>query len=186
MSRLMKTAILAIAGFALPTLGLSANAVAGCSGNVCYNQTSTLPSLGSWTGAVSQRYSSATQYSTTAPTYGFSGSTTSVAGLGLNESLRPTSCPVNVYNPNGGQVLGCYNVVKPVPQTTYYRIVRPVIYVRYPVPVAVPYQVYGYGYHSQHQYFSGGCAATSAHYGASRYGGKWGKAKKSRYGSPCG
>lgn len=71
--------------------------------------------------------------------YGFSGSTSSVAGLGLNESLQATSCPVSVHNPSGAKVLGCYNVVKPVPQTTYYRVVRPVVYVRYPVPVAVPY-----------------------------------------------
>lgn len=71
--------------------------------------------------------------------YGFSGSTNSVPGLGINESLQATSCPVSVHNPSGAKVLGCYNVVKPVPQTTYYRVVRPVVYVRYPVPVAVPY-----------------------------------------------
>lgn len=71
--------------------------------------------------------------------YSFSGSTASVPGLGAGESLQATSCPVNVYNPGGGKVLGCYSVVKPVPQTTYYRVVRPIVYVRYPVPVAVPY-----------------------------------------------
>ena len=71
--------------------------------------------------------------------FGFSGETSSVSGLGFNESLQATSCPVSVYNPGGGKVLGCYNVVKPVPQTSYYRVVRPVVYVRYPVPVAVPY-----------------------------------------------
>jgi len=70
--------------------------------------------------------------------YGFSGSMASVPGLGLNESLQATSCPVSVHNPSGGRVLGCYNVVKPVPKTTYYRVVRPIIYVRYPVPVPVP------------------------------------------------
>lgn len=68
--------------------------------------------------------------------YNFTGSVTSVPGLGQNESLRATSCPVNVYNPNHGEVLGCYNVVKPVAQTQYYRIIRPVIYIHYPVAVA--------------------------------------------------
>jgi hypothetical protein len=84
------------------------------------------------TGSISQTYSDSS-------TYGFSGSTASVPGLGYNESLQSTNCPVNVYGSGEGTVLGCYNVVKPVPQTTYYRVVRPVIYVRYPVPVAVPY-----------------------------------------------
>lgn len=73
--------------------------------------------------------------------YAFSGSTSSVPGLGSNESLQSTDCPVNVYNPTGARVLGCYNVVKQVPQTNYVRVVRPIIYVRTPVPtpVAVPY-----------------------------------------------
>jgi len=84
------------------------------------------------TGSISETYSSPS-------TYSFSGSTTSVPGLGYNESLQATSCPVNVHGTGEGRVLGCYNVVKQVPQTTYYRVVRPVIYVRYPVPVAVPY-----------------------------------------------
>jgi len=74
--------------------------------------------------------------------YNFSGSTATVPGLGLNESLRPTTCPTAVHNPEGGQVLGCYNVVKPVPQTTYYRVVRPIIYVRYPVPTPVVVPTY--------------------------------------------
>ncbi len=84
------------------------------------------------TGSISETY-------TAADVYGFSGSAQSVPGLGANESLQATNCPVNVYGSGEGQVLGCYNVVKPVPQTTYYRVVRPVVYVRYPVPVAVPY-----------------------------------------------
>lgn len=84
------------------------------------------------TGSISDTYSDAN-------TYSFSGSTASVPGLGQNESLQAVNCPVNVYGSGEGTVLGCYNVVKPVPQTTYYRVVRPVVYVRYPVPVAVPY-----------------------------------------------
>lgn len=100
-----------------------------------------------YTGAVSSSYADAT-YGTGSISnayaggdveiYGFTGSTSGVAGLGANESLQATSCPVSVYNPGGGKVLGCYNVVKPVPQTTYYRVVRPIVYVRYPVPIAVP------------------------------------------------
>jgi hypothetical protein len=84
------------------------------------------------TGSISQTYSSY-------DTQNFYGPTNSVQGLGANESLQSTNCPVNVYGSGEGRVVGCYNVVKPVPQTTYYRVVRPVIYVRYPVPVAVPY-----------------------------------------------
>ena len=69
-----------------------------------------------------------------------------VAGMARNEFLSPTACPTNVYNPGGDKVLGCYKVVKPlqvarpVPQIRYQqvRVVRPIIYVRYPVPVPVP------------------------------------------------
>lgn len=71
---------------------------------------------------------------------------TRLAGLGANESLVPTSCPTSVYNPEGAKVLGCYSVNKPVvrkvyvqPQLHTVRVVRPVIYVRYPVPT--PYAV---------------------------------------------
>ena len=84
------------------------------------------------TGSISESYASN-------ETYSFSDATQSMAGLGYNESLQPTNCNVNVHGSGEGQVIGCYNVVKPVPQTTYYRVVRPVVYVRYPVPVAVPY-----------------------------------------------
>lgn len=78
-----------------------------------------------------------------------------VAGMGENEFLTPTKCPVNVYNPDGHKVLGCYSVVKPVQtvrpvktvqtvrrvqQIRYQqvRVVQPIIYVRYPVFVPVP------------------------------------------------
>jgi hypothetical protein len=89
---------------------------------------------------------------------GFSGT---YGGLGPNESLHPTRCPISVHNPNGHQVTGCYKVVKrwtppqvhrPAPHRVYYRVVRPIIYVRYPVPVCV----------------TGGC--TPQPYGGSRYG----------------
>jgi len=120
---------------------------------------STLPSLSSW----SSHNSTSTSYSTLSAaeadarygtgsisetytlddSYAYSGGTTQISGLGHNESLRATDCPVNVHGTSGeGRVVGCYNVVKPVPQTTYYRVVRPIVYVRYPVhypvPVAIP------------------------------------------------
>lgn len=100
--------------------------------------------------------------------FGFSGSTASVPGLGLNESLQATNCPVNVHNPDGARVLGCYNVVKPVPQTSYYQVVRPVVYVRYPVPVAVPY-------------YSGCSVVTNT----SRYGSNFNR-NNGRFGRRCG
>jgi len=113
-----------------------------------YNPSYSYGTSNSYTGTVSSSYADAT-YGTGSISnayagsdveiFGFSGSTSGVSGLGAGESLQATSCPVSVYNPGGGKVLGCYNVVKPVPQTSYYRVVRPVVYVRYPVPVAVPY-----------------------------------------------
>lgn len=66
-------------------------------------------------------------------------------GLGASETLTPTSCPVAVHNPSGAKVLGCYSVSRPAPapapQVHYTRVVRPVVYVRYPVPTPVPYTV---------------------------------------------
>ena len=95
--------------------------------------------------------------------FGFSGSPTSVPGLGAGEHLQATNCPVNVYNPTGARVLGCYDVVKQVPQTNYVRVVRPVVYVRYPVatPIPVPYYV------NQNVNPCGGTFASNG----SRYGG---------------
>jgi len=145
---------------------------------------STLPSLSSWsshnspttsystlssaeadarygTGSISETY-------TLSDSYSFSSTSVSIPGLGHNESLRATTCPVNVHGASDeATVVGCYNVVKPIPQTNYYRVVRPIIYVRYPVPypvtVAIPtcqsqmavhYSRYG-GYGPQGGYFSG-------------------------------
>jgi len=79
------------------------------------------------TGSISQTYSG-----------GFSDSSVSLAGLGHNEGLRARNCATTVHGGGEGQVIGCYDVVQQVPQTSYYRVVRPVINVRYPVPVPVP------------------------------------------------
>ena len=142
-----------------------------------YNTAYSYGTSNSYAGTVSSSYADAT-YGTGSISnaytgsgvelFGFSGSTSSVAGLGAGESLQATSCPVSVHNPGGGKVLGCYNVVKPVPQTTYYRVVRPVVYVRYPVPVAVPYY--------------SGCSVVTH---ASRYGDRWGSGHRG-YGRRCG
>ena len=94
---------------------------------------------GSFSSTGSSFGSSGGSFSSAGNTVGFSGSLASVPGLGANESLQPTNCPVNVFDNGEGTVMGCYNVVRQVPQTTYQRVVRPVVYVRYPVPVAVPY-----------------------------------------------
>lgn len=93
-------------------------------------------------------------------------SSASIPGLGANESLVPTSCPVSVSNPEGGRVIGCYAVSKPAPVvqapvmravTTYTRVVRPVIYVRYPVPTPVPYI---------QDVYVGGCGGYNTRYGS--------------------
>ncbi len=132
-SRLFKAAAVAVA-----TLGLSSAAYAGCnSGSFCSASTSNYSS-----------YSAASQQVVPFSTSVSNVSNVRLAGLGSNERLCPTKCPVNVYNPNGGKVLGCYNVCKtaPVVQTnyvqTYVRVVRPIIYVRYPVPTPVEVPVY--------------------------------------------
>ena len=144
MSRILKTAILSAA-----SLALAAAANAGDYGQTygpsAYGQSSYSQST---YGGVMSQYEASARYGSgsisdsytdgNVEIYGFSGT---LPGLGHNESLQATNCPTAVYNPEGGRVLGCYNVVKPVPKTTYYRIVRPVIYVRYPVccaPIAPP------------------------------------------------
>jgi len=220
MSRIITT----LAAIAATTL-MSSAAFAGCNtGPYCNStgQSSSLPSLSSWSGSShstssyqntpSYSHASTSRYSTSpmasssysygasngyagtlsssyadsaygtgsisnaytgsdVELYGFSGAASSVPGLGAGESLQATSCPVSVHNPSGARVLGCYNVVKPVPQTTYYRVVRPIVYVRYPVPVAVPYW--------------SGCTVVTH---TSRYGDRVGHGGNygGRYGRRCG
>jgi len=130
-----------------------------------HNGSSSLPTLGSWTSnsGTTYSYSSASTATTTMSPihadatygtgsisssytldngydgYGVQGFSGQLTGLGYNESLQMTNCPTTVHGAaHGARVLGCYNVVKPVPQTNYVRVVRPIIYVRYPVPVPVP------------------------------------------------
>jgi len=160
----------------LPSLSSWSSSSSTFSTDPAYNTAYSYGTSNSYVGSVSSAYADAT-YGTGSISnayegsdvelFGFSGSTTSVPGLGAGESLQATSCPVSVHNPGGGRVLGCYNVVKPVPQTTYYRVVRPVVYVRYPVPVAVPYY--------------SGCSVVTH---ASRYGNRWGQGGS--FGRSCG
>ena len=162
MSRILQTAAIVLA-----TTAFASAASANCNGsNYCSSSNSYTANHGAYSSSMD--YSSASSYSyagvmsdaeasanygsgSISNTYvggdvqmhGFHGAATSVPGLGAGEYLQNTNCPTNVYNPDGGRVLGCYNVVKQVPQTNYVRVVRPIVYVRYPVPVAVP--VYNYG-----------------------------------------
>ncbi len=144
-SRFIKTT--AILG---ATIALAGTATAGG------NHHSTLPSLGSWTSHSGSHFttshSGVLSASEATAKYGsgsisdtfesfdtryFAGS--SGPDLAYGESLQATNCPVNVHGVSeGSEVVGCYNVVRQVPQTTYYRVVRPVIYVRYPVHYPVP------------------------------------------------
>ena len=110
------------------------------------------------TGSISETYSG-----------GFSSTSASLAGLGANEGLRARNCATTVHGSGEGRVIGCYDVVQQVPQTTYYRVVRPVVYVRYPVPVAVPY-------------YSGCTVVTHT----SRYGDRWGAGNQGGFGRSCG
>ncbi len=124
---------------AVTALGFTVSANAGCGNGSLYcgsNGSTTMQPLS---------YASAPQYipfSSTASTNG----NISIAGLGANESLAPTSCPVDVQGLQSGQsVLGCYQVMKQNTSTVRYhygapntvRVVRPIIYVRYPVPTPV-------------------------------------------------
>ncbi|WP_189499329.1 hypothetical protein [Algimonas arctica] len=116
-----------------------------------YASASASASSGTSASAHATSYASTSQAPVVTSTYqghqyryeGFSGN---YGGLGHNERLHPTSCPVAVHNPQAHQVTGCYKVVKqwtpphvqrPAPHRVYYRVVRPIIYVRYPVPVCV-------------------------------------------------
>lgn len=143
------------------------------SGTALQNDGTCLDTSGSFTSAPTYSSSSSSYGSgSISATYSDNSATVvpftspaSVPGLGVNESLVPTSCPVSVSNPDGGRVLGCYAVAKPAlvaqpvytPVTTYTRVVHPVIYVRYPVPTPVPYI---------QDVYVGGCGGFNTRYGA--------------------
>ncbi len=129
------------------TAGFSATAGASCGNNLyCGSSGSTsIQPLSSYNGA--------TQYVPFTSSQSTSGNI-SIPGLGASETLSPTSCPINVNGLQSGQsVLGCYQVMRQTPQPTvrYHlgapnttRVVRPIVYVRYPVPtpvIRVPYPV---------------------------------------------
>jgi len=139
-SRIFKGAAAAVA-----TLSLASVASANCGSTYC-GQSSTVSSWSAPTSSFTTTMSSIEADATygtgsISETYsgGFSNSSVSLAGLGHNEGLRPRNCATNVHGTGEGRVIGCYDVVQQVPQTTYYRVVRPVVNVRYPVPVAVPF-----------------------------------------------
>jgi len=91
-------------------------------------------------GSISESWSdsSASYVPFSSPGSTFSSSSISgysVPGLGANERLCPTACGdrVGVHGVGNGKVLGCYKVCKPAVVQNYVRVVRPIIYVRYPV-----------------------------------------------------
>lgn len=137
----MKPSVLVKSAMALAlTVGFSATASASC-GNNLYCGTS----------GSTQTSAQYVPFSSTASTTG----NITIPGLGSNERLSPTSCPVNVNGLQSGQsVLGCYQVERQqatVSNVRYHygapntvRHVRPIVYVRYPVPtpvIGVPYPV---------------------------------------------
>ena len=137
-SRIFKGAAVSVAA-----LSLASVASANCGSTYCGQTSSTTVwnPTSSYTSTLSSAHADAT-YGTgsISQTYsgGFSDTSVSLAGLGPNEGLRARNCATNVHGGGEGRVVGCYDVVQQVPQTTYYRVVRPVVNVRYPVPVPVP------------------------------------------------
>lgn len=121
------------------TAGFAASASAGCgNGSLYCGGSSNIQPLSAYNTGTTQYVPFSSPATTT--------SNISLAGLGANESLSPTSCPVDVNGLQPGQsVLGCYQVMKQNQSTVRYhygapntvRYVRPVIYVRYPVPTPV-------------------------------------------------
>ena len=130
------------------TTGFSATASASCGNGSLYCNSQG----GSMIQPLSTYNSGASQYVPFSSTASHSGSI-AIPGLGANERLTPTSCPVNVNGLESGQsVLGCYQVEKQQTTNVRYhlgapttvRYVRPIVYVRYPVPTpvySVPYPV---------------------------------------------
>lgn len=177
---------------------MSGTASASCGGLFCANGgTPTLAPISSY-GSTSYSHSGAASNSAytgyTSGSYSSGGSqiipfSGMPQGLGPNESLVPTNCPVNVHNPDGGEVLGCYSVVKPRPPVqvqNYVRVVRPIIYVRYPVPVQVPTCGINAGYGSSHSYSHGSSLGGSLGGGYSRYGNAYSYGNSYGYGQRGG
>ncbi len=107
-------------------------AAAQCAGTTC-SWTQAPTSASSW----SSSSNSSASYSAPA--------SQRMPGLAADEYLCPTTCATSVDVPAGGRVLDCFSVCKkaaPAPVyrtvTQAYQVVRPVVYVNYPVPVALP------------------------------------------------
>ena len=144
---------LASAGFAALSFAAAGTASASCASGSLYCNANSWTSAGtSYASApATYNYGSTSSY-TTSSSYGqssdYSYSSASAAPAGMTR----VPCPYTVDVPEGGRVLDCYAIAKPAPApapvTTYrpvyntvqsaYQVVRPVVYVDYPVPVAVP------------------------------------------------
>ena len=126
-------------------------------------------------GSISSAYSDPTEV----PFTSFS----SVPSLGAGEKLCPVDCATPSLGGEKGRVLGCYAVceerpvVTPVTTTVLTQVVRPVVYVRYPVPygVAVPGPVYAhysrYGDHGHAGGYAANCSYDYGYHGHAGYGG---------------
>lgn len=125
-----------------------------CGGSSC-SWTQAAPASSSYTTSYASSYSS-----------GYDSSVR-MDGLAADEYLCPTDCATSVNVPAGGRVIDCFKVCKksapaPVYQTVTqaYQVVRPVVYVNYPVPVALPScPIYDAPsrYGSRYGYAQGGC-----------------------------
>jgi len=139
---------LATAGMAALSFAAAGTASASCATGSLYCNANSWTSAGtSYASSPASSYTSlygdAASYSSTSD-YSYSSSMSAPAGM------VKVDCPYTVDVPEGGRVLDCYAVAqpKPAPVTTYrpvyntvqraYQVVRPVVYVDYPVPVAVP------------------------------------------------
>lgn len=141
---------LAMAGLTALSLAAAGTASASCASGSLYCNANSWTSAGtSYVSApastYSTRYGDAGSYSA-ASDYSYSSTSSISAPAGMVK----VDCPYTVDVPEGGRVLDCFAVAqpKPAPVTTYqpvyntvqraYQVVRPVVYVDYPVPVAVP------------------------------------------------
>lgn len=136
-----KSIILQSVAALILSAGISSVASAGCGNGSLYCSASSQGTSSFWNSHQAQPMSYApaprmVPFTSPAPMRG----PVHIDGLGTNEFLQQTNCPVNVHGMKAGQkVLGCYSVMKQTPRVAYQhvQVVHPVIYVRYAVPTPV-------------------------------------------------
>ncbi len=141
---------LATAGFAALSFAATGTASASCESGSLYCNSNSWTSAG--TNYVSAPASSYTTRYGDAATFSASSDYSYNSVSAAPAGMVKVDCPYTVDVPEGGRVLDCFAVAQPkpapAPVTTYrpvyntvqqaYQVVRPVVYVDYPVPVAVP------------------------------------------------